>query len=121
MNLPQKEREAAEQRSVAYRKERGLPGDKREWAKTGGTMLAYEVSCYVEESFEAGWSTCLRESPTVRQLHTALMYSHDKLDHYRRKCGNEYVGGVEFSCLMKMIEESIASLAALEAATKEEK
>lgn len=106
MTLPQKEREAAEKAALEAH------------AEIEDTLaLKWEYNA----AFTAGWSACLRESPTVKQLHTALMYSHDKLDHYRRKCGNEYVGGVEFSCLMKMIEESIASLSALEAATKEEK
>lgn len=43
----------------------------------------------------------------VDKLRTALMRARDKLRHYRDAHGGEYVGGVEYSNLMREIDEAL--------------
>lgn len=47
-----------------------------------------------------------RDAEIVR-LRTALVWARDKLRHYRDAHGGEYVGGVEYSNLMREIDEAL--------------
>lgn len=58
MTLPQKEREAAEKEAIEMLKSRGY----------GEVHLSAGIIRQLQEDFNAGWSACLRESPTVKKL-----------------------------------------------------
>ena len=45
----------------------------------------------------------------VDALRTALGYAREKLEFYRAQHSGEYVGGIEYTALIRMIDEALTS------------
>lgn len=58
---------------------------------------------------ESPLSTEIAHSKNLRldKLRTALGYAREKLILYRMKVSGEYVGGIEYTALLKMIAEAL--------------
>lgn len=59
------------------------------------------------------WEGCWREHPScaiaiVGLLREKLVFAKEKIEKYRAAHGGEYVGGVEYSNLMKQIDAALA-------------
>lgn len=56
---------------------------------------------------KTGDGTAIWAKDEIERLRALLMLARDKLRHYRDAHGGEYVGGTEYSSLMRQIDEAL--------------